>query len=194
MPAYRPSKHSTETNAEIGMKKWLALAAIVLLAIATYVASGPYRTMRAIGDAIQAQDATALSKQIDFPVLRSSLKAQLSDRLVRKVGADAQSSPLAAFGLSLADGMINGLVDTMVTPTGLGAIVQGRAVWNHVDDALQRGGSAAAPARPFQDAETRYESPSRFTATVRNGTGGRMIFVVSRQGFRWRLSDIRLPQ
>jgi hypothetical protein len=84
------------------MKEWLVLLGVCLLSITAYVASGPYRTVRAIREAVQAQDAAALSKQVDFPLLRASLKAQLSDRLVRKAGPGLQSSVFAAFGLRTA--------------------------------------------------------------------------------------------
>ena len=39
----------------------------------------------------------------------------------------------------------------------------------------------------------RYESPSRFTATVLDEDGKPMVFVFKRNGLRWKLADIRLP-
>src|SRR3546814_3752740 len=68
------------------MKKWLWLAVAVLVALLAWTAAGPYRTVNAIRDAAQARDAQAMAEQVDFPALRSSLKAQLSDRLLREVG------------------------------------------------------------------------------------------------------------
>ena len=32
-----------------------------------------------------------------------------------------------------------------------------------------------------------------FTATVQDGDGDPIVFVITRQGLRWRLTDIRLP-
>ena len=91
-----------------GMKQWIALVLVVLLALAAYVIAGPYMTVRAIRTAVKQQDAAALSRQVDFPALRTSLKAQLADRLLRKAGPDLQSNPFAAFGLSIANGVIGG--------------------------------------------------------------------------------------
>src|SRR3546814_7784886 len=68
------------------MKKWLWLAVAVLAALLAWTAAGPYRTVNAIRDAAQARDAQAMAEQVDFPALRSSLKAQLGDRLLREVG------------------------------------------------------------------------------------------------------------
>lgn len=189
------------------MKKWLWLVAALLIALVAYVGAGPYLTVRAIRTAVERQDAAALSKQVDFPALRSSLKAQLTDRLVREAGPDVQSSTFGAIGLSIAGGLIGGVVEAMVTPTGLGALMEGRKVWKRVDDGLTStpppesiapssdNGTPTAPAapRPFDGAKYRYESLSRFTATVQDDSGRPIQFVMTRDGLNWKLSDIRLP-
>lgn len=176
------------------MKQWLALTVVALLALATYVAAGPYRTVDAIGDAIERQDAAALSKQVDFPALRSSLKAQLADRIVREAGEDVQASALGAIGLSIAGGLVGGVVDTMVTPLGLGAIMEGRKLGERFTDPFSPAPVGSAARDPFADAVYRYESVSRFTATVRAHERQPVVFVLTRDGLRWRLSDIRLPR
>ncbi|WP_159015751.1 DUF2939 domain-containing protein [Cognatiluteimonas profundi] len=175
------------------MKRWLALILVGALALTAYVGSGPYRTMRAIRVAVQAQDAAALSKQVDFPSVRASLKAQLSDRLVRKAGPGLQSSVFAALGLRLADSLIGPAVDTMVTPLGLGAIMEGRKEWAHASSGFAPPDPSARPADPLHGVVYRYESTSRFTATINDEQGIPTVFVVTRSGLDWRLSDIRLP-
>ena len=178
------------------MKKWLWLAAAVLAALLVWTAIGPYRTVNAIRDAAQARDAQAMAEQVDFPALRSSLRAQLGDRLLREVGTPSPDNPFAAFGLSIAGGLIDGLLDAMVTPAGLGAMMEGRKIWDRAsglpppsDDDVP---DASTP-RPLEDAQYRYESPSRFTATVHDDQGRPVVFVITRRGLDWKLSDIRLP-
>ena len=181
------------------MKKWLTLLVAVAVLLVGYVAAGPYLTVRAIRSAVQEQDAAALSRQVDFPALRASLKAQLSDRLVRAVGIDGQSGMLGAIGLTVAGGLVNGAVETMVTPVGLGALMEGRKVWNRVGDGIAHPDVAdptaagGERAQPLQGAKYRYESLSRFTATVHDDQGRPIVFVMTREGLRWQLSDIRLP-
>ena len=175
------------------MKKWLSLVVVLLLALGTYVVAGPYLTVRAIRTAVKNQDAAALSRQVDFYALRTSLKTQLTDRLVRAAGPDMQSNPLGAFGLSIAGGIVDGTVNAMVTPTGLSAMIEGRRVWKHFDEGLSTIDPDAPVPEPLHDAVYRYESLSRFTATVRNQDGQPIVFVLSRDGVQWRLSDIRLP-
>jgi hypothetical protein len=175
------------------MKKWIALFFVVLLALGGYVAAGPYLTVRAIRAAVVADDAAALSREVDFPALRSSLKAQLADRLVHAAGADVQASPFGAIGLSIAGSVVGGAVDAMVTPLGIGALMEGHRTWKYVRPG-DPGADAQAPSvEPLHDARYRYESLSRFTATVAARDGDPVVFVISRKGLRWRLSDIRLP-
>jgi hypothetical protein len=176
------------------MKKWVARARVVLILLGGYLAVGPKLKVRAIRVAVKEQDAAALSSQVDFPALRASLKAQLDDRLLRKAGPDLQSNPLAALGLSIANSLMGGGVDAMVTPAGLGALMEGHKIWKRVDDGIaQRDPDSPAP-EVLHDAHYRYESPSRFTATIADDEGRPMVFVMTRDGLRWKLSDIRLPK
>lgn len=175
------------------MKKWWVLIGVCLLSIAAYTASGPYRTIRAIRVAVQAEDAAALSRQVDFPALRASLKAQLSDRLVRKAGPELQSSVFAAFGLRVANGLIEPAVDAMVTPMGLGAIMEGRKEWAYASAGFERPAADTPAPEMLREVDSHFESPSRFTATMHDGAGSDTIFVLTRSGLNWKLSDIRLP-
>jgi len=176
------------------MKKWLWLVAAVVIALIAYTAAGPYLTVHAIRDALKTDDAAALSRQVDFPALRSSLKAQFGDRIAREAGVQATDNPFAAFGLTIANGLAGGVVEAMVTPAGLGAMMEGRKVWD-------RASGVPMPSRdqpdvrpqPLQGAGYRYESLSRFTATVHDEQGRPVVFVMTRRGLSWKLSDIRLP-
>lgn len=170
---------------------WFALA--ITVALGVYVIAGPYLTINAIRAAVKQQDAMALSRQVDFPALRTSLKIQLGDRLVRKAGPEWQSSALGTFGLSVANGLLGGSVDAMVTPIGLATLMEGRKTWKRFEDGLSSTDAAVPAPEPLHDARYRYESPSRFTATVLDDEGRPVVFVISRNGLRWKLSDIRLP-
>nr|WP_219339621.1 DUF2939 domain-containing protein [Luteimonas salinisoli] len=167
----------------------------MLLALVAYTAAGPYLTIRAIQQAVQEDDTRALARQVDFPALRGSLKLQLDDAMVRRAGPEVQASVLGRIGLQVASGVTAGLVETMVTPVGLAALMEGRRVWRRVDISAPPRPNAGADGqgKPLQDAEHRYESASRFSATVHDDAGRPVVFVLTRKGLRWRLSDIRLP-
>ncbi len=171
---------------------WLTLAVFVLLL--GYVAAGPYLTVHAIREAVRNEDSRALSKQVDFPALRESLRLQLADAIVREAGPDLQSNLLGAIGLRLAGSAAGTGVDMMVTPVGLSALMRGQRLWSLA------GGASPTQVRPdaereppLADAHYRYNSTSRFTATVRDDRDRPIEFVLTRKGLTWKLSDIRLP-
>ncbi|GAB3726001.1 DUF2939 domain-containing protein [Luteimonas pelagia] len=182
------------------MKKLAALLLVVVVALAGWIAAGPFLTVNAIRDAVEAKDAAALSREVDFPAVRASLKAQLNDHMVRKAGPRMQSGLFGAFALRVGGMAVDAAVDAMVTPMGLAAVMEGRKVWDTVDegvagpDVAPRTGAPAAPReRALRDPEYRIESPSRVTATVLDEDGRPLTFVLTRQGLDWRLTDIRLP-
>jgi len=174
---------------------WWLLPLLLLLALGAYVVAGPYLAIRGISRAIEQQDTAALERHVDFPRLRANVKAQLDDYLVRRAGIDAQSSLLGGFALQLAGGLTGAGVDTLVTPMGIGALLQGHQLWKRASGETIDGDtwSRPMPARPLHAARKHFESTSRFTATVQTDSGQPIVFVLDRQGLRWRLTDIRLP-
>ncbi|HEY5850883.1 MAG TPA: DUF2939 domain-containing protein [Lysobacter sp.] len=178
------------------MKKWIALLLLVLLAWLGWIAAGPFMTINAIREAIQSQDSAALAEHVDFPTLRRSLRAQVEDTLARRAGADVQDSALGAIALGLANQAAGGMVDAIATPAGIGAILEGRGLLHRIS-----GGGISEedpyahqpPPDPLRDASYRFQSPSRFTATVLTADKEPVVFVLQRQGMHWKLADIRLP-
>ncbi len=179
------------------MKRWLVggvLLALVL-GLATYVVAGPYLAIHGIRTALAEQDTAKLERYVDFPALRVNLRAQVEDYLARRAGPEVSSNLFGAAALSIANQVLGRGVDTLVTPMGIAAILQGRSTWKRaVGDTIDGDTYApAVPAEPLKEAEHRYESLSRFTATVHDADGDPVVFVITREGLRWRLTDIRLP-
>lgn len=178
------------------MKKLLLVAVLAFAAMIAWIAAGPFRTMDAIGRAVERNDTAELSRHVDFPAVRESLRAQLDDYLVRRAGVEAQASPLGAIALRIAGAASGGIVEALATPAGIGLALQGRDVWHRVSG----GGISQAdtyahvpPEDLLADASYRFESPSRFTATVPNRDGAPVVFVLTRSGLHWRVTDVRLP-
>ena len=176
------------------MKKWIALTVVLLLALGAYVVAGPYLAINGIRTALIEQDTGRLERHVDFPALRVSIKAQMQDKLARRTG-DMQSNLAGAFALSIANNFVGSGVDAMVTPLGIGALLQGRSLWKKSLGETVDGDSysKAVPVDPLNQAVRRHESPSRFTATVLDEDVKPMVFVFKRNGLRWKLADIRLP-
>jgi len=176
-------------------KLLLTIAPALLLATGGYVVAGPYLTIHGISKAIEERDTGQLSRHVDFPALRVNLKAQLSDYVIRRGGPELQSSLLGAVALGVAGNLAGAGVDTLVTPVGIGALLEGQGVWKRAIGDTAGGDTYAppTPARPLRDARHRYESVSRFTATTQTRDGRDIVFVLTRDGLRWRLSNVILP-
>lgn len=172
----------------------LLVAGLFAALLVVHVATGPYRTLAAIRKAIVDEDASALAAQVDFPALRASLKDQFRDRLARRYGTAANDSTVGLLAMGVAGAAVDGAVEVMVTPLGLGALMQGHAMWRGARDAFDPPPAAQGEADDvLADAEHRFESTSRFTATIQDEQGRPVVFVLTRQGLSWRLTDIRLP-
>ena len=177
------------------MKKWIALVVVLLLALGGYIAAGPYLAINGIREALAEQDTGKLERHVDFPALRVSIRAQLEDSLARRAGSDIQSNLFGAIVLSVAGNVLGSGVDAMVTPLGIGALLQGRSMWKKSIGETVDGDTYGkpVPADPLKNAEHHFESPSRFTATVHDEDGKPVVFVFKRKGLHWKLADIRLP-
>lgn len=176
------------------MKKIIALFVLALLALAGYVAAGPFLTVRSISAAVERGDMRTLERDVDFPLVRASIKAQIEDYLARKMDDPRTDDRLKALGRQVTASMTGGVVDALATPAGIGAILQGRSVVRRaMGYPAERSGAPAARFDPLRGAVYDYESASRFTATVQNADGVPIGFVFTRDGLRWRLTDVRLP-
>ena len=177
------------------MKKLLLLLGLVVVLLAGWLVSGPYLTLRGLAGAIEQRDTSQLDRYVDFPMLRANLRAQLDDYVVRRAGPDVQSNLVGALLLTAGQKLSGTAVDAMVTPTGIGALMEGHTLWKRASNDLESNDAYAAPraARPLEGATHRFESTSRFTATTHTAQGAPVVFVLQRQGFRWKLVNIELP-
>ena len=89
---------------------------------------------------------------------------------------------------------ISVLAETGAYP-GIGALLQGRAVWHRASGGGVTGNTYehASPGDPLREPDYGFDSLSRFTATVEDGNGEPVTFVLTRDGLQWKLTDIRLP-
>lgn len=176
------------------MKKLIALVSLVVVLLLGYVAAGPYLAYNAIREAVETKNLAKLDKHVDFPVLRGNLKLQIDDYVIRQTGPDLQSGLLGAFAVRVASGVAGAAVDTMVTPAGLAALLEGRTTWHRVaGDTGDNPYTPTAPANPLDEPSYGFQSTSRFTATIHTDDGEPIRFVLTRDGLNWKLTDIRLP-
>ncbi len=132
---------------------------------------------------------------VDFPRVRSSLRAQLNDYLVRQAGPDLAASPWGTLLYGLGNQLGGAAVDTLVTPIGIGALLQGHVLWKRGRNELQGGDpfGPTEPARPLKNAKHRFEALDRFVIDVERAPGEPPLKVVLEpQGLRWKVVDLQL--
>jgi hypothetical protein len=175
------------------MKKWLVALAVVLVLLLGYGIAGPWLAIRGIHAAIENRDPDKLERYVDFPILRANVRAKVAKRLL----ASATSPSGRVVGDDLGRTMIGAIsdkaVDAMVSPMGIALLLEGRALAHRVTGKEPGIAGKDDAADPLLHARTRFESPSRFAATVDSAEGRPVVFVFERIWLSWKLSDIRLP-
>ena len=175
------------------MKKWLVALAVVLVLLLGYGVAGPYLAIRGIHSAIEARDPNKLERYVDFPILRANVRAKVAKRLLASATAPSGRVVGDDLGRVLIGEISDHAVDAMVSPMGIALLLEGRALAHR---AIGKGpgiGEKDDAADPLLHAKTRFESPSRFTATVESAEGRPVVFVFERHWLSWKLSDLRLP-
>lgn len=172
------------------MKKVLWVAGIILALIIGYVAAGPYLTVSSIKTGIVEKDSDKLSENIEFPTLRNNLKEQFNAAMLKNAATELKDNPFAALAAGLATKMVDGIVDSFVTPSGLAAIMEG--------EKPSKNGNveSTTPTKKddlFKDARFSYDSTSKFSIWVPNDEGKEIRFVLQREGLSWKLVNIIVP-
>lgn len=165
----------------------------ILLALASF--ASPYMSLHAMRTAVREHDAAALSARVDFPALRDSVKVQMIVALRRDMGgAVTRSDGFAAFGAALATRIADPIIDVVVSPAGVMAMLETGTV------RLARPAAAvpaAAPAPAVAGArKTRWSLRYRGLneVAVSNDAAGAARFILHRDGiWRWKLAGLELP-
>lgn len=178
------------------MKRWVGLGLSALLLLAGIVVVGPYHTLHQLRLAIETHDTARLENQVDFPRLRENIKLQLNDRAAQSAPPRWRESPLAGLAMGLATQVVNGAVDALVTPAGLLGLLEQQTVPAAQESPPADPEQPASPDRreiEVRDVQTGFESPSRFAVEATTPQGERLRIILSRQGLKWRVTELVLP-
>ena len=171
-------------------------AAIVFIA-AGYLLS-PYWALYQLRSAAADGNGERVAAYVDFPAVRDSLKAEFAARMVRGAESPGTGQALSGIGQTFAKQMLNGVVDAMVSPETVSAMIR----WGKAPRALLPD-SKRLEATPGtnKDAATphlrqRYTSVNTFEAALVDPktNDDTLVTVLTRQGlFGWKLTAVRLP-
>lgn len=175
-------------------KAGFAVVCISVLAILGYVAAGPFLAISSIKTGIIERDTELLHDNIDFVTLRQNLKDQLNAALVGEIGKKSDSAienGAAALGMLLAGKVIEGAVDSYITPDGFAKIATGNTK-PATDESSSTGGFSKEDL--FKRARFRYDNLRRVSLIMPTADEQHQLrLVFSRAGLSWRMTNIVLP-
>ena len=82
--------------------------------------------MNSIKVAVETGDSEKLSEDINFPLVRQNLKEQLSAAMATNARDELSDNPFAALAIAFSDKLVEGMLDTFVTPSGIASLISGR--------------------------------------------------------------------
>lgn len=172
------------------MKKIVIPLVLIVVVLAIFTAAGPFITIHNIKSGVEQQDSEKLTENIDFPTLRSNLKEQFNAFVMKNAASELQDNPFAALAMGFASKMVEGMVDSFITPSGLRSVIDGK----NPKQAKGSGNLSQEPNRQqpglFKDARYTFDSVKKCSVWVKNDKGGEIRFVLLRDGLSWKLSNI----
>lgn len=171
-------------------KGWIIAIGAALALFALAYGASPYVAVRGFLAAAKKGDAEKLRGSVDFPAVRADLKPQLAAAVTTRMEQDPamRGNPLAGLGKILMPSILDRMIDSVVTPEGIAALVRAGKV-GHAET------ESAAPQRV--DYGFHYVALNRFDVILRRqgAVGDRVKLVFERRGlFAWKLVRIALPQ
>lgn len=169
------------------MKKATIVSAIALvIAIVAWLWMSPYFAVANLRNAAIKSDTAALNEHVDFPLLRADIKEQFSAMFAERMSESLKGNPFAALGMAFATKLTEVMVDTMVTPSGLAALID-----LHKDKSTQEvSGFALIFA---EDLSIERQGLDRFELrTAKESDKPTLNF--SRDGLGWKLVGMKIPK
>lgn len=184
------------------MRKLLIIVLLALLALVGYFIASPYLALNNIKNAAQNKDIDTISAYVDFPSVRSGIKEQLKSELSKDIDlTQKDTNDFETLGAMMAIGMIDGLVDTMITPNNLGVLLEGKDFakqLSQADDTLANDDDNQPASNALDkdwQIDTAYQSTNQFVVNITNPDNGKQAqAVLQRDGlFGWKVVKLNLP-
>lgn len=172
------------------LKKW-AIGGVVVAAAGWFFYS-PYHVLGKLEKAGKSGDADYINAHVEYPSVRASLKESFSRVIFKGVTEDpARQNGFALAGVAFASMIADKIVDGLVTPEGVSAMLRGRLPGDVVKKEPEQAGEGSAQAatdRPKP--QMGYDSLNVFKVKVGNDKS-RVVVTLARDGvFDWKLTRV----
>ncbi|MCY6494259.1 DUF2939 domain-containing protein [Leptolyngbya sp. GGD] len=162
------------------------------LCVGIGVYASPYLTFNSMQSAVEQGDSAAVAKNVDFAALRSSIKAEARVKIANQT---SENNPMAALSTMMAGPFIDSMVDSIVTPEGLTALIRQSSA-NFVPERSKSNVVSIGSNRVMM----RYESLNSFVVTLDENDvnlpselkSSSLSLLFSRSGLGWKLTGVRI--
>ena len=105
-------------------KKLLGLAAAGTgVLVGVYYAASPWLTVNKLKQAFEKKDTRQIEKIVDFTELREDFKEVAKAAILQKAATELEGNPFTALGIMMANAFIDPLLDQVISPAGLQALL-----------------------------------------------------------------------
>lgn len=175
-----------------------SLGGLAIAAAAAVYWGSPLLVVGEFTHAIATGDAEAVNRLIDFPALRSSLKAEAQQVALYRLSGHQKpgTNLLAGLASGLMEPFVNALVDTVATPEGVRGLLSSQG-----GPSRQAPPDESSPIDQWESlghglAKTRfgYRSWNTFAVTTKDQANRTLGLTFDRRGFStWKLVAVDLP-
>jgi hypothetical protein len=160
---------------------------VALVGIGAYFS--PYLTLNNMKTATANRNANALSQEIDFPSLRTSLKENIKIQVIKQMAATG-AKPIQGVSPDLIAKTIDPMVDKILTPEGLDNLMQDKVPGARVNLPDLEKNMADS------DIKMGYESADRFVVhfTGKIDRTKAVSVILKRNGLAWKLAGIDISK
>ena len=169
------------------MRKLIVIGVLLVALAGGWLFASPWMALDSLRDAAREGDAEALAETIDFPLVRQNLKVGMRKEIAAAAESRGAKGALAAAGSEfLATGFADQVVDAVITPKGMAALLVTGSLIPREE---------GVPATKEIDWEVDREGLGTFRAFPKGEDGEAYpSLVFERSGLSWKLVAIDIPE
>ena len=173
--------------------------------LGAYYAASPWLTVNKLKEAFAKKDTRQIEKIVDFLELREDFKEVAKATIMKNAAKELEGNPFAALGMMMANAFIDPLIDSVISPAGLQALLSTGEISADPSDALNEKNSWSSKSsnpeefKPSDDLKVQmnYTNLNEFKIKLSNKsvTNEPISLFMEREGFAdWKVTGIEIPQ
>ena len=177
----------------------LVLAVAVIGGLGVYSYVSPDIWLLEVKKAAEEGDKERLRDLIDFDSVKTGLKEDIKTQLAVSMVAEIKESPFAALGVAMVSMIVDPMVDMIVSPSGMTALIEGQVQVPTKPKAVPPASSSPEnkTVRDGQIIKRGYDNFSRYRIRIQAlnlQSKESIVLTLKRDGlFNWKLIRISLP-